>query len=668
MARINICFVWHMHQPFYKDLMSGEYKLPWTRMHGLKDYYGMVEILRDFPAVRQTFNLVPSMMVQLEEYASGNAEDQFLRAALKPAEDLSGAEKEFILRYFFQANVARMIYRYPRYRELHDASARAGRFFATQDFRDLQVLSQLAWFDEEFLEKDPEVAELVRKGRGYTTADQECIARKEREILGKVIPVCYEFAASGQIELSTTPYYHPILPLLCDSDIARVSHPGVPLPGRFQFPEDAAFQLVRALQYMEEKFGNRPAGLWPSEGSVSDAALALAADLGFRWFASDNGVLTRTLGRPAGVEETYRPYIWRRGGSEMHCIFRDHYLSDLIGFVYSRMSADEAAGHFLDRIRENCSGRTALVPVILDGENAWEYYHLSGRSFLRKLYQRIQDDPEIEAVTVSEGLRRMEPAELAHIFPGSWINANFDVWIGAEEDNKAWEYLRLAREAYERRKSSVSEEARKLAYEELLIAEGSDWCWWYGPEHDSANRPEFDQLFRDHLTNVYRMLGAQPPDELSRSILRTSESAEVRQLPTSLVRPLIDGEVGSYFEWMGAGYARVDHRSGAMHGQRSLLKELYYGSDGEQLYLRMDFAGEPDVESLEVRVRSPRKELVLGRSDFSYQQILEAAIPLQSLGMAGLETAEFQVSLWLDGLATDSVPQSGWLFCPTGPE
>jgi alpha-amylase/alpha-mannosidase (GH57 family) len=501
MPRIYLCFLWHMHQPFYKDLMSGEYRMPWTRLHALKDYYGMVEVLRDFPEVRQTFNLVPSMMLQVEEYAAGKAADPSLRLALKPAETLTEAEQEFILRNFLYANPSRMVTRFPRYAEFCEAWRAAGRnpqrairLFTPAALRDLQVLSQLAWFDEEFLAKDPDIHDLVRRGRDYTLDDQMLIARKQAEILGRVIPVYQEFAAAGQIEISTTPFYHPILPLVCDSNIAEVSHPYVPLPPRFRYPQDARTQLERARAFCAERFGGAPAGLWPSEGSVSDEALGIAAESGFSWAATDNGVLSRTLGHTAGIEETYRPYVWRHGGREIAMVFRDHYLSDLIGFVYSRIGWAEAARDFLDRIRENCrgilaSGRDALVPIILDGENAWEYYEQNGRPFLRELYRGIAADRQIEALTMSEALKRVEPRPLDRIFPGSWIGANFDVWIGAEEDNRAWEYLLRARQTYDRvvsgSGSGIPDAARALAFEELLIAEGSDWCWWYGPEHQS---------------------------------------------------------------------------------------------------------------------------------------------------------------------------------------
>ncbi len=551
MPKIYLCFLWHMHQPFYKDLASGEYRLPWTRMHALKDYYGMVKILEKFPQIKQTFNLVPSMMVQVEEYARGEANDPFLKAALKPAESLTEQEQDFILRNFFMANHARMIYRYPRYGELfnrHEAEKAGGETsFGPQDFRDLQVLSQVAWFDEEFLEHDAEVRALVDKARDFSLEDQILMGRKQREILALVIPQYRKLASSGQIEISTTPYYHPILPLICDSDIAQVAHPHVPLPPRFRHPEDARTQLQRARDYVQQTFGVAPVGMWPSEGSVSDEALEIAAEVGFEWGATDNGVLERTLNRGASPDVTYRPYQWSRDGHKLGMIFRDHLMSDLIGFVYSGMDAGSAARDFLHRIHDNCrgilaAGRDAMVPIILDGENAWEYYDRNGRPFFRELYAGIQNDPNLEAITVREAFQKMKPEPLLNIFPGSWINANFDIWIGAEEDNKSWRLLLDARNAIDAATHATASQ-RALAMEEMMIAEGSDWNWWYGPEHHSDNREEFDQIYRAHLTSVYSALGIPAPTELSQPIIR--------------VEPKHDGE-----------------RDGAMHGRQEVLRQV----------------------------------------------------------------------------------------------
>ena len=687
MPSIHLCFLWHMHQPFYKDLASGEYKLPWTRMHALKDYYGMVRILEEFPAIRQTFNLVPSMMAQVEEYAAGTARDPFLELALKPAEELTDAEKEFLLRHSFYSDPTHMIHRYPRYGQLFESRnsqyrTGARSLFSAQEFRDLQMWSQLAWFDEEFQEHDAEVREWIERGRGFTPADQRRMGEKQREIISQVLPEYARLAAAGQIEISTTPYYHPILPLVCDSNIAGVSHPHVPLPARFRYPGDAKRQLELARQYVQQRFGVAPAGLWPSEGSVSDEVFAIAAEAGFQWAATDSGVLNRTKQRAVPLDELYRPYEWRQEGRALRVLFRDHYMSDLIGFVYGKMEPSHAAADFLHRIRENCEGvlargRDALVPIILDGENAWEYYYRNGRPFLAEVYGRISKEPDMRAVTISEAHRLMAPEPLDYIFPGSWINANFDVWIGAEEDNDAWAQLLRARATYDAAAAGVPEDRRALAYEELLIAEGSDWCWWYGPEHDSANRVEFDQLYRGHLANVYRFLNLAPPEELSRPILR-APTAEVRIEPTGAIQPVIDGEVTSYFEWLGAGMYRIDERSGAMHGGRAAVRELHYGTDGTHLFLRVDFRPgiEAEIPAMEARltVQSFDAEPAMQRSirftgtvptveapvECAFRKVLEVSCPIAGPG------ARFQLSLWIDGLPVGAIPHAGWIEVRAG--
>ena len=314
-----------MHQPFYKDLVSGEYKLPWARLHALKDYGGMVKLLGEFHHIHQTFNLVPSLLLQVEEYASGKALDPFLKLALKPAEQLTAEEKAFILNYFFQANEERVIQRFPRYAELFKVlrmndhiPGRAAALFDAQMLRDLQILSQLAWFDEDSLLNDPQISEWKKRGRDYTLADQALMGKKQIEKLNEVISLYREFSDSGQIELSCSAFYHPMLPLICDTGIAAVSQPYGALPSRFCYPGDATEQMARSMTFFKEKFGKTPAGLWPSEGGVSDETLRLAARTGFQWIATDDGVLGKTLGKTPTPEQTYMPYLWRQGDDQIN--------------------------------------------------------------------------------------------------------------------------------------------------------------------------------------------------------------------------------------------------------------------------------------------------------------------------------------------------------------
>jgi alpha-amylase/alpha-mannosidase (GH57 family) len=620
MPALRVVILWHQHQPFYKDLVSGDFRLPWVRLHALKDYYGMVKLLEEFPQVHQTFNLVPSLITQIQEYVAGNAQDPFFRIAAKPARDLDSEERRFALQYLFQAHPVNMIGRYPRYQELFEryraagfSPERAERFLQAQDFADLQVLSQIAWFDEFFLE-DPEVAALVKRGKDFTAEEQKFVLGLERELMAKVLPAHAEAAMRGGIEISTSPFYHPILPLVCDTNQGGVSTPGLPLPeNRFQHPEDAREQIVRGLDLHEQVFGMRPRGMWPSEGSVSDEAVAIAATAGVTWMATDEGVLGRSLGvnfgRDGGgrlpnhlAEKLYTIHRYENGPTAMHMLFRDHTMSDLVGFVYSSMAPAEAASHLMRNIKEAAQpllnqGRDALVPIILDGENAWEYYPRSGREFLRRFYEALQHDPEVEAVTISEAIAgHREVSPLGRIVPGSWINANFNVWIGAPEDNRSWDYLYRARELYTQSAAQASEAQRKLAYEELLIAEGSDWNWWYGPEHHSANDRDFDELYRKHLSNVYQALGATPPDYLSQPLFG-GQARPAFTPQTAYIRPKVTADKVRYFEWLGAARYTADHRSGAMHGKQFLLDSVYAGIDDRNVYGRLDFAGDvPQVD------------------------------------------------------------------------
>ncbi len=612
MPALRVILLWHQHQPFYKDLVSGEYRLPWVRMHGLKDYYGMVKLLDEFPNVHQNFNIVPSLMTQIQDYVGGSAQDPFLAVASKPAKDLSTEERRFALQYLFQANPANLIGRYPRYQELFDrfrdhgaSPERAEKYFQPQDFTDLQVLSQLAWFDEFFLE-EKNIAALVQKGRQYSLEDQSFVIEQEKVLLAKVLPAHAAAAKKGSIEISTTPFYHPILPLVCDTNAGAVSSPGLPLPQqRFRHPEDAREQIQRGLDLHQQVFGVIPKGLWPSEGSVSEEAVAIAQSLGIQWMATDEGVLGRSAGTffardgngrlPARLaEQLYNIHRYENGSTVMNMVFRDHTISDLIGFVYSGMPPADAARHLINNIKEAArpvldQGRDAVVSIILDGENAWEYYPKSGREFLRRFYDGLQHEPGAEAITISEAIARHRNfGKLTSLVPGSWINANFNVWIGAPEDNRAWDYLSSARDFYAQNAPRATEAQRKLAFEEVLIAEGSDWNWWYGPEHHSANDRDFDELYRKHLSNIYQALGATPPDYLSQPIT----GAEVRPAftpQTAYIHPRIAGDKIRYFEWMGAAAYTADQRAGAMHGKQFFLDAAYAGIDRSHVYGRLDF-------------------------------------------------------------------------------
>ncbi len=700
--------------------------LPWTRLHALKDYWGMVKILGEFPGVHVTFNFVPLLAAQIEEYASGNFKEPWFELAFAPADSLDPQQKRGILERAFQLN-ENFLRRWPRFAELQGQVRSAGvescvARFDLRDWRDLQLLSQLAWMDEEYIAKDPIVNELSRKGSNYSEKDKSDLRDKQLELLGAVLPEYRLAAEHGQIEISTTPYYHPILPLLCDTDIARVSNPHSPLPQpAFRHPEDAREQLQRSRQYHERVFGKPPVGLWPSEGSVSDQALEIAMELGFKWFATDEGVLGRTRnigfwrdasGYPQNGPDLYSPWKLQRGGKEITGFFRDHYVSDLVGFVYSRMGATAAAEDLHRRIRaigdRQPAGSTATVSVILDGENAWEFYPENGRDFLRQFYKRVQDDSEIHTLTMSEAVEaRADAPKLEGIFPASWINANFDVWIGHAEDVRAWDLLRDARETYAKVSRRIPSDGAAAdarpgsstlspprAYEALLAAEGSDWCWWYGPEHGSANDAEFDELYRQHLTEVYTSLGEHVPDALLHPIKRAPERAR-REAPAAYLEVKVDGRESNYFEWLGAGLYITDPRSGSMHGRSCVLGELRYGFGAEHFYLRVDpTQAIADIPDFQFRLtlwdsRETRITVRVAKGKFAgsileqggacllhpeslvsaaYDRIIEVSLARELFDLKNRKALLLSVALWEGGLPIDVLPIDGMLDLKLGEE
>jgi hypothetical protein len=544
-----------------------------------------------------------------------------------------------------------------------------------------------------------------------------------------VIPAYAEAAKKGSIEISATPFYHPILPLVCDTYAGAISSPGLTLPlARFQRPDDAEEQIVRALDYHQKLFGKRPTGMWPSEGSVSEEAVAIAARQGVQWMATDEGVLGRTLNHlmerdlggelnPSSAQQLFRIYRYEKGDTQMHMVFRDHRLSDLVGFVYQGMPAADAAKHLISSIHASAkpvldSGRDAVIPIILDGENAWESYPKNGREFLRRFYDALQNDSRIAALTISEAIARTRDEDfgkLDKLVPGSWINANFNVWIGAPEDNRAWDHLSAARKFYDENAHKVDDDKRDLAYEELLIAEGSDWNWWYGPEHHSANDRDFDELYRKHLSNVYQALGSSAPEELAQPIL-TGTVRPMLVPQTAFIHPRIDGREGGYFDWMGAAMYTADRRTSSMHGKQFLLDSIYAGVDEEFVYGRLDFADEmppagvyrivtnievlhggkttafrliADAQGSNLRnwtVTNGEERHVLANCDLTAgnaitcgantaaQQIevvigylLEFRIPHEILGAEHGDFLRLRFSLWREKLPLDALPVEGWL-------
>jgi alpha-amylase/alpha-mannosidase (GH57 family) len=713
MSDIALAFLWHQHQPYYPDDVSGENPMPWVRLHGVKDYYGMALHLLEFPEMRCTINLVPSLLLQLQAYTERNASDRFLDVSRVPADDLQEADCLFLLDHFFMANPDHMIRPFPRYAELYQRRAAgrntardALRRFQPRDLRDLQVWFNLTWVHPLVVERDDCLRALRDKGRNFTEEDREALLAKHLEILRQIIPLHKKLAESGQVELTTTPYFHPILPLLFDKKLAREAMPDVKLP-RYTggYPEDAALHVRRALEEHERIFGERPRGMWPAEGSVCQPMLPLLARHGFRWIATDEEVLSASThghvsrdgkGHVRNPDKLYQAYKVREGNAELGIVFRDHALSDLIGFHYQRSDPEAAADNFLSCLYGISQvvqrDEPALVSVILDGENCWEHYPGGGVAFLRALYERCTRTPSLKPMKIGEYLELYPPQDtLPRLFAGSWISHNFAIWIGHEEDNTAWDALHRTREHLLRRQQEIVHEGRPLpeelrkAWEEIYIAEGSDWFWWFGDDHSSAQDALFDYLFRKHLQNVYVLLGDTPPPELARPISRKGQRVHYTA-PRAFLDVKIDGRY-TFFEWVSAGRYICQNERGTMAmATQGPLEELYFGFNLDVLLIRIDCnrparsaladfdvwrVGFLEPAGFEARVTNPgrpdqRAELLRDGTAVAgvqlavgIDQIAEMAIPFDALGVAVDEHMQFFVELLRDGQGVDRAPREG---------
>ena len=705
---LRVAFLWHQHQPYYKE--GNSYLLPWARLHATKDYYDMAAALEPFDRLKQTINVVPSLLIQLIDYVEHGATDVVLDLSRLPADQLTAAEKLTMLRYFFLCNVERMVLPYPRYRELYErgghgnrndeaalAAARDG--FADQDWRDLQVWYNLTWIGEYSRAEEP-FASLLAKGRDFTEDEKHALLEASMMIVARVIPTYRAMMESGRIELSITPFYHPILPLLCDSQSATEALPDIKLPAtRIMWPEDARVQVERAVALFEERFGRRPSGMWPSEGSVSDATLEIIRDCGLSWVATDEEILRRSLGDRSHHLAKYFPWSLDTASGPVWVLFRDHMLSDAIGFVYSSWKSEDAAADFYHRlveIRNHLiqelgpeSLAEAIVPVILDGENCWEYYQDNGRPFLESLYSLLSESNEIVATTIGGELARHTPSPertLDRIVAGSWIGANFKIWIGHDEDNAAWDALAAARSALMAARDRLGEAAFTEAMEEIYIAEGSDWYWWFGDDNTAANQEDFDRLFRYHLRRVYELI-AEPVPAMLASPIRGVKTAPAVSVPERSITPQIDGRRSDH-EWHGAGSFIVDRVGGTMHRADVFERRVFFGSDDRNLYLRYDTSMPlAPTETVRLQVAMARSIVVQFRSSSvaveatagadglvsiagiaaAIGESLEAAIPLSLIGNGALDAFGLVCEISEEGHVTERFPLQGAIECRLRP-
>ncbi|MBI4604378.1 MAG: hypothetical protein HY721_20655 [Planctomycetes bacterium] len=710
---MKVAILWHMHQPSYWEADLGKYRYPWAYLHAARHYHMMGLVAREHPEVAMTINVTPVLMEQLDDYSKDDFKDELLDVVRKPAEALDSEDLPRLLDHVFKLHVPTMIAPFPRYRELKNLlDGTRVKKVREDELRDLQVWYLLTWTGPH-LRQRPEISELFKKGKGFSEADKSLLFAATHQAVREVLPVYRELAQRGRVEVSTTPYFHPILPLLIDCEVARESRPNVNMGDVcFRYPQDARWHVEEAIRAYEGRFGRAPRGMWPAEGSVSNAALGLLASCGMRWAATDEAVLSRSLGRfPLSEEEKHRPYAYADSGLRVY--FRDRELSDRIGFVYSSWDPRHAAEDVIARllgIRERLGRKEsqACVSVILDGENPWEYYPDSGIGFLTGLYRRLASTPGLETIRLGDLEafdRKLE--RLPSVVPGSWIDANFDTWIGAYEKNRAWACLGTAR--------------HKLAMEapgvpvprELYRAEGSDWFWWLGPGHDTPYEASYENLFRTNLIAGLAKAGLEAPPILrvERRIVHTP----LFQPPLHLFTPRITGRLGNYYDWIAAGFYRST--DGTTHRGNRLLERLRFGFDASRFYLRCEGNFEavrksPEEVALVLEIHNPRNlrmvyrggrleihpwngpaegaspaaqagslpergppaesaatELAVApsRGAAAVGSVAEAAVPLEELGARPSDFLDFAVSLRVAKDAIDRLPQSGYISVSVPP-
>jgi alpha-amylase/alpha-mannosidase (GH57 family) len=551
--RLPVILLWHMHQPQYRDALSGRYTLPWTYLHAIKDYTDMAAHLEGNREARCVVNFTPLLIEQLEDIAgridahleSGSALPDPILALLGPESvPTEPSVRLELLRGCLRAQRKQMIERFGPYLELATIAETLGTpervgYASDQFIHDLAVWYHLAWLGETVRRTDPLIGRLTERGRDFSAAERRALLELIAQLVGQVIPRYRQLAERGQCELSVTPYGHPIIPLLLDFQSAREAVPGMALPLHAHYPggaERATWHIEEGLRTFTRTFGFAPAGCWPAEGAVSAATLELLAKAGgFRWAASSAGVLRASLAltdaAAAKDPQAYnRPY--RLGGTGMSCFFRDDALSDLIGFTYATWHGDDAAANLVNELLQLARDYTSVgnhaVLIALDGENAWEHYPFNGYYFLRALYAQLADHPRLELTTLSDCLARgMQPVPLPRLCAGSWVHGTLATWMGDASKNRAWDLLCDAKEAYDRIMREMSDPVQRAAVDrQLALCEGSDWFWWFGDYNPADAVSQFDRLYRRQLLALYRRLDLAPPGALALPVASGSGAPE----------------------------------------------------------------------------------------------------------------------------------------------
>lgn len=606
--------------------------MPWVFSHALKDYYDMLQLCRmaEFPA---TFNLVPSLIYQLRDYEKNMWQDELLLILKTAPEFLDKSQKQKLMTYAFDSMNPGKIHASSRFRFL-SSLAKDFEKMSRQELLDTQVHLLLAWLGEVSLREQTLPQRLLKKDSYFTESEKDQLLSFCSELLAKVLPAHAQAWRDNEIDITTTPFFHPILPLLQDFSAARVALPELSIPRTSSnMEQDIAEHITEGKKYVENVMqelgcGEKTiSGFWPSEGSVSPQIIPYFAQENVRWISTDAGIFfntMRTQRQNYAPKDLYKPYRLPSSQGDVFIFFRDTELSDLIGFTYSQWEAKAAVNDFLGRLRNIYNmyaydNQEAVVSIILDGENAWEHYPNNGYDFLLLLYGELKKSDWIEPTLFARVLQEYQDIPtLPKLFSGSWIYSNFATWMGHREKNQAWEYLVETRKVLQENSHFLSEEEKERVRFEMGAAEGSDWFWWYGDDFYSHFSDDFDDLFRLHLRNVYTLCKQSVPDYLFSSI-RKKHVGGLKREPQGFLNVHIDGNTNSYFEWLGAGEFDLTYDASTMQVGKRRLTKLFYGldarvSNAEQkgLYLCLEGDFEDDFDNmLEIEIINEVKHTIL---------------------------------------------------------
>jgi len=572
--------MWHMHQPDYRDA-SGVIQMPWVFLHSIKDYYDMPWMMARHVGIKATFNITSPVIEQLKLYYDEPLRyDRFLSLWIKRPHELNETQRAEVLKLCKSTQFDTMVTPFKRYSELYRQE-----YLNNNEFIDIEILFMLSWCGVYLRENSEVVRSLIERQKDFCNDDKVMLLEELVGFVGNIFGYYAKLHRDDVISLSTTPLNHPILPLLIDMDVALKANATTNIPKKHvSLKEDAQEQILKAKEIFYDTFGFMPDGFWPAEGAVSEDTLAMFSSSGIKWCATDEEILLKSL-HTKDRSNIYTPYEF----NGVNIVFRDHYLSDLIGFRYRDKEPNDATSDFmyeLERIRGDV-GDEASVFVILDGENAWEFYKNNGYDFFDSLYERIKNTPWCKTLTMDE-ISQLERKKLPYLSAGSWIHGEFNTWVGHVEKTRAWELLYLTKRDYERHKDLLDGKIQEEIKTHFLAAECSDWFWWYGDDHVTEFAVEFDELFRNHLLSIYELMNLSAPADILMPILQERSVSDFHLKPQSDISPDINGKLDSFFEWIGCGVIDESKIFSTMDKIRGPITKIRYGQDNDNIYISFE--------------------------------------------------------------------------------